>query len=39
VTDASLNCSGEAFAIHPSVSGTWLVSEYCSASPATSVIY
>jgi photosystem II stability/assembly factor-like uncharacterized protein len=39
VTDASLNCSGEAFAIHPSVSGTWLVSEYCSGSPETSVIY
>ncbi|HYW44878.1 MAG TPA: IPT/TIG domain-containing protein [Bryobacteraceae bacterium] len=39
VTDASLKCSGEAFAIHPSVSATWLVSEYCSASPSTSVIY
>jgi uncharacterized protein (TIGR03437 family) len=39
VTGASLNCSGEAFAIHPSLSGTWLVAEYCSASPATSVIY
>jgi len=33
------NCSGEAFAIHPSVSGTWLVSEFCSGSPGTSVIY
>lgn len=39
VTDPSLNCSGETFAIHPSVSGTWLVSEYCSTSPETSVIY
>jgi hypothetical protein len=39
VTDASLNCSGEAFAIHPSVTGTWLLSEYCSTSPADSVIY
>ncbi|MGO9258392.1 MAG: WD40/YVTN/BNR-like repeat-containing protein [Bryobacteraceae bacterium] len=39
VTGAGPNCSGEAFAIHPSVSGTWLVSEYCSASPETSVIY
>jgi hypothetical protein len=39
VADASLNCSGEAFAIHPAVSGTWLVSEYCSTSPKTSVIY
>src|SRR5580700_8771597 len=39
VNDPTLNCSGEAFAIHPSVSGTWLVSEYCSTSPETSVIY
>ena len=33
------NCSGEAFAVHPAVSGTWLVSEYCSGSSNTSVLY
>jgi uncharacterized protein (TIGR03437 family) len=32
-------CSGEAFAIHPTVSGTWLVSEYCTASSDSSMIY
>jgi uncharacterized protein (TIGR03437 family) len=33
------NCAGEAFAVHPDVSGTWLVSEYCSGSSDTSVLY
>lgn len=32
-------CTGEAFAVHPAISGTWLVSEYCSGSPDTSVLY
>ena len=32
-------CTGEAFAVHPAVSGTWLVSEYCSGSSDTSVLY
>ncbi len=36
-TNAS--CSGDAFAVHPAVSGTWLVSEYCTGSTDTSVIY
>lgn len=29
VADASQGCSGDAFAIDPSVSGTWLVTEVC----------
>ena len=33
------NCSGEAFAVNPVVGGTWLVSEYCSNSSGTSVLY
>ncbi|MGA3202763.1 MAG: hypothetical protein ABSF12_09740 [Bryobacteraceae bacterium] len=36
---SNTTCSGEAFAIHPGVSGTWLVSEYCSGSPGTSSLY
>lgn len=32
-------CTGEVFAVHPAVSGTWLVSEYCSGSPDTSALY
>jgi len=32
-------CTGEAFAVHPAVSGTWLVSEYCPGSPETSTLY
>ena len=36
-TDAT--CSGEAFAVHPTVSGTWIISEYCTGSQASSVIY
>ena len=32
-------CLGEAFAIHPAVSGTWLVSEYCSSTAETSALY
>jgi uncharacterized protein (TIGR03437 family) len=31
------SCTGDAFAVHPAVSGTWLVSEYCSGN--TSVLY
>jgi len=31
-------CSGDAFAVHPSVSGTWLLSQYCTATNI-SVIY
>ena len=34
-----LTCTGEAFAVHPAVSGTWLVSEFCSGSAETSVLY
>jgi len=39
VTPAASDCSAEALGVHPSASGTWLVSEYCGTAQPTSVIY
>lgn len=39
VTPAASNCSAEALGVHPSVSGTWLISEYCGTPQSSSVIY
>ena len=40
VSDSTLGCAGYSFTVHPSTSGTWLISEYCSGTqPPTSVLY
>ena len=39
VSPAASSCSADALGVHPSVSGTWLVSEYCGTPQSSSVIY
>jgi uncharacterized protein (TIGR03437 family) len=37
IADTTQGCSGDAFAIHPSISGTWLIAEYCTKSKTSSI--
>ncbi len=39
VTGQNPVCTMTAFAIHPTIAGTWLAAEYCGTSPATSAIF